>query len=300
MANEANQHGIAAGEGRRSSTEGRLPSLFHIGTQRAGSTYLNNLLRAHPEISLSSYQEVNYYTTNYERGVHWYTSSFERTGQRIDTSPKYFLSGSIAAQRIRDAVGNQSPRFLLILRNPIDYVHSHYQLHLRSGYFYKHDAKYPEVPTDLVAFAKKYPQYLERGSYCELLKRHWLARFDLSQFKIVFFEEFVAGTNDVLPEILEFFDLPHCRLAASSSTKNRMLRSPLLYDLSTFVSGMPRLKSFLKKSSLFNKFYENYLSAQAPRLSEKDRGFLAGYFAADVSALKKKVGRGIAVWPEFT
>ena len=164
-----------------------LPHLFHIGTQRAGSTYLYNLLKAHPDVSLS-YQEVAFYSRNFDRGVGWYVDSFAKGDHAIDTSPKYFMKGEQAAPRIKEWVTGQPPLFLLILRNPVDYVHSHYQMHLRKGYFKNQSVMYPKVPSDLIEFVEMYPSYLERGRYCKILEEHWLSRFDASQFKIVFFE----------------------------------------------------------------------------------------------------------------
>ncbi|MFQ5795734.1 MAG: sulfotransferase [Candidatus Bipolaricaulia bacterium] len=276
-----------------------LPNLFHIGTQRAGSSYLYNLLKTHPEVSLSSYQEIHFYTRNFHRGVEWYTNSFTKLGQRIDTSPKYFMQGEQAAPRIKELLREPPPLFLLILRNPIDYVHSHYQMQLRKGYFAKHSAMYPKVPTDLVEFVKMYPNYLERGLYCKLLEEHWLSRFDESQFKIVVFEEFVTNTDEVIREILGFFGLPDRRLSTVSSSKNRMLRYPFLYGAKRAAVKRPRLKSFLKSSRLFNSIYDHYLSARPLGLSKDDRGWLREYFSEDVNRLKQRLGGGIPKWSDF-
>jgi len=279
--------------------EMKLPDLFHIGTQRAGSTYLYNLLKTHPEVSLSPLQEVHFYMTkNFHRGVDWYMNCFPKEGHQIDTSPKYFMLGEQVAPRIKDLLKDQIPLFLLILRNPIDYVNSHYQMHLRTGYFKRQRAMYPKVPTALVEFVKIYPTYLERGLYCNILEEHWLSHFDESQFKIVFFEDLVTNTDDVIRQILDFFGLPSRQLSTVPSSKNRMLRHPFLYKARDTVVKMPQLKSFLKGSKLFNYFYDNYLSANAP-LSKEDRGWLQKYFSEDVERLKERIGRDIPQWSDF-
>ena len=137
--------------------EVRLPHLFHIGTKKAGSTYLFNLLRAHPDVTLS-FQEVAFYTRHFDRGVEWYINSFAKNGYAVDTSPKYFMQGKQAAPRIERLVTDPPPLFLLILRNPIDYVHSHYQMHLRTGYFRQHRTTYPKVPKNGI-YIQESPSY---------------------------------------------------------------------------------------------------------------------------------------------
>jgi hypothetical protein len=71
-------------------------------------------------------------TTHYEKGFKWYMAQFPAEGTRIDTSPTYVHS-EVGAPRIKEAVGAEAPRFLLIVRNPIDYARSHYQMQVRQG-----------------------------------------------------------------------------------------------------------------------------------------------------------------------
>lgn len=279
--------------------EPKLPNLFHIGTQRAGSSYLYNLLKSHPEVSLSPRQEIHFYAQHFARGVEWYLRTFETDGRRIDTSPKYFMLGQQVALRIKEAVTHPPPRFTLILRNPIDYVHSHYQMHLRNGYFAKHRDVYPTVPTNLVEFTKLYPQYLERGLYCKVLDDYWLPHFDASQFKIIIFEEFIAKTDEVISEVLEFFGLSLCQLATVPSTKNSMLRHPLLYKVQHTVAKRPWLSTALKNNKLFNHLYGTYLTGGRAQLDSVDRHWLRDYFSLDVDTLKKRIGTAIPAWPDF-
>ena len=193
------------------ATQMELPNRFHIGTPKAGSTYLYDLLRSHPQVSLSSHQKLNFYSKRFERGADWYLSSFVGEGVRVDASPKIFMQGKVAAQRIQAWV--EEPRFLLILRNPIDYVHSHYQMQLRGGYF-KRSPNYARVPNRLVEFVELYPDYLERGLYHRTLSTEWLSRFELSRFKIVLFEDLVSRTESDPEGNLRV--LRHRRRAASN------------------------------------------------------------------------------------
>ncbi len=278
-----------------------IPRLFHIGTQKAGSSYLYNLLKGHPDIALSKFQKLNfYYSKNFHRGTQWYLDSFPETGQRIDTSPIYFRMGAEVAPRIKAALTNQSPLFLLIIRNPIDYVHSHFQMNLRMGYFKNHPASYPRIPKQLTEFVKLYPDYLQIGLYSTILKKYWLTQFDENQFKILFFEEFINNTEQAVQAILEFFNIPAHKLDTVASSQNKLLKSPFMYTVRNRIIHNLSLKNRLKKSRLFNYVYTHFLTTKLPQLPPEDRTQLRDYFHKDVEELKSYMGWITPKWQDFT
>jgi Sulfotransferase domain len=277
-----------------------LPTLFHLGTPRAGSSFLFNLLKSHPDVSLSPIQDVNFYSTNWERGFEWYLSQFPAGGHRVDTSPTYIRWGEVAAPRIKAAVGAEAPRFLLVLRNPIDYARSHYQMQVRHGYFERQRDRYPELPETFLGFARRYDEWLDRARYAHLLTDYWLPHFDRSRFKIVLFEDLVAHTDLVSAEILQFFGLPVRPLATTPLSQNRTLRNPALYKIRRALNKGPEgLKRFIKRGRVFNYVYLRWMVQQDAKLSAEDRAAVAELLADDVAALKELLGQDIPQWPDF-
>ena len=276
-----------------------LPVRFHIGLQRAGSTYLYNLLKSHSGVSLSRYQEVSYYTRNYRRGAGWYTATFDGQGVRVDMSPAYFRKGAQAAPRIHEALGSSQPLFLLILRNPVDYIHSYFQMNLRSGRFSKDGARFKKAPGGLIDFVKRNPAYLERGLYADILEHQWLEYFEQTAFRIIFFEEFVQDTESYMKAILDFFGIPHMRMTAAASSRNSLYRFGVLYRLRDFVIHKPKMKEWLKRSSVFNCVYRNLLTSGLPALKSDERAWLRDYFYRDVQRLRQIVGHLPEQWSEF-
>jgi hypothetical protein len=272
------------------------PKHFHIGTQKAGSTYLYNLLAGHPEAGLPREKEVNFFNANYEKGVEWYLRQFADNGRvLIDTSPKYFMHGEAVAPRIReyaDEYLDEEPQFLLVLRNPVDYLYSHFKMHLKHRYFESNPETYPEVPEDILEFVKLYPDYLERARYHEILEKHWLKHFELKQFKIVAFEELIKNETEILPEILDWFGLSQQELEAARTSRNAMLKYNVLFGLQDKLVKHKKLKDRLKRSKVFNWLYDNYLTQKDDRkLSEHEREELWEYFEGDVDELETLLGR---------
>ena len=278
-----------------------LPTRFHIGTQKAGSTFLYNLLSSHPDISLSTQTEVHYYHKFFDRGQDWYLSLFPEVGVKVDTSPKYLMNGPVVAQRIKEAVGEgDQAKFLLILRNPIDFINSHYQMHAISGHFHNHRDRYPIVPENVVDYATRYPECIKQANYYALLKESWLQHFDSSQFKVVIFEDFVKNNEKVISEILTFWDLPPRQLTAPKTSQNKMLKNRFLFELKSRVVKWAWLKKQLKQSRFLGGIYDSYLTeSSGSKISPKERQDLAIMFKKDVADLESWLGYQVTAWQDF-
>ena len=273
-----------------------LPTRIAIGTQKAGSTYLYNLLKSHPDVALSELTEVNFYSHEYQRGGEWYQKTFPDKGVAIDISPKYFMLGREVAPRIKETLKDQEPRFLLLLRNPVDNLNSHFQMQIQQGLF-TDTKKYPKFTTNLVDFVEAYPEYLMRAKYHEVLQTFWLPHFPVSCFNIVIFEEFIHDTDRVMNDILTFWGLEPRTLTAPETSKNRALRNSFVHRMKDFVIRFPRLKNYLKESRWFNQLYQKVLTTSSTtKLSDTDRKKLLEYFTKDIAQMEALLGRHITQW----
>lgn len=288
-------------EGHRRDRTAELPTRFHIGLPRGGSSFLFNLLRSHPGVTLNPVQDINYYTLNFDRGLDWYLDGFAGDGVRIDTSPTYFRMFDVAGPRIKQTLGAREPRFLLVLRNPIDYARSHWQMSVRQGTFEREPDVYPEIPARFLDFARRYGDWLCRARYAELLERHCFSQFDRSCFRIVLFEDLVSRTDEVAAEILEFFELPRRPLSTPALSQNRTLRHPVFHRLRRGLNRGPAgLKRFVKRHRVFSEIYLRLMvQKSAPQLPPADRAALAELFADDVARLRMLLGRDLSEWQDF-
>jgi len=272
-----------------------LPVNFHIGIQRAGSSYLNNLFRAHPDISLSSVQEVNFYTTQFSKGTEWYLGTFDEKPFRIDTSPHYFIRGAEAAPRIAAALPDEHPKFLLIVRNPVDFLYSFYQLKIRYKQLHR---EYPGKHRNFLDFCRQHPEFVKLGKFYEQLNTLWLPYFSKDQFKIILFEEYVKNEQQAVQEILDFFGLPQVVLQAPPSAKNATLAHPLLGKVKQWVVQSKALTRWLKSSKWFNYIYNNYLIS-SKKLPADQRRQVAALLNEDVQNLGRFIGKPLTQWSDF-
>ena len=117
------------------------PSFINIGPGRCATSWLFQLLQAHPEISLSKVKETEYFNTKFANGQAWYESQFDLgTDLGADQSnivkaigefsANYYLSPEIAA-----AIKQYDPELKLIinLRDPFDLLKSFHAFAIRRG-----------------------------------------------------------------------------------------------------------------------------------------------------------------------
>jgi hypothetical protein len=93
------------------------PNFLVIGAQRAGTTWLYECLREHPEIFLPETKELHYFDLNHEKGDEWYFQHFEGVSEKAigEITPNYYqYPGAIekAHALLPEA------KFIFILREP--------------------------------------------------------------------------------------------------------------------------------------------------------------------------------------
>lgn len=263
-----------------------FPWRIHLGTQRAGSSYLNNLLRSHPDVALSRLQEPSFYTNRFKKGRQRYLESFPERGHRVDTSPAYFVKGRRSAPRIKELV--PEARFSLILRDPVDYLDSLFHLQRNQGRL--------SGPERLPEFVERFPWYLDHARYHTILSRHWFSRFEPSQFKIFLFEEFVQDNRRCMNDLLEFWELTPMPLSASVSSTNRTLRSPTLHKLKSKAVKIAWLKKILKSNPVFNLVYDKLLTGRPDKLSPEERSRVLELLVQDIEELAELIGPAVLRW----
>jgi hypothetical protein len=187
-----------------------LPEFLIIGGQRCGTTSLYLYLARHPSVlSVVMNKGVHYFDTNFGESVAWYRSHFpsdpyrrlvrRRHGvERVITgegSP-YYIFHPLAAARIAEVL--PACRSILILRDPVQRAHSHYQHEVARGFEDRSFEEALEKEEERLAgeeermaadpgyysFAHQHHSYVARGMYLEQIQR-WLRSFPREQLMII-------------------------------------------------------------------------------------------------------------------
>jgi hypothetical protein len=302
--------------------EGRLlevrcrPNLLGIGAAKSGSTWLASVLSEHPDIFMPPQKELNaLHYDDLEARLDEYAAYFhggESHAVRCDFSVRYLASPnapSAAALHTPDA------RILVVVRNPLDQVQSHYW-HLRRQNFHQGKPVHP-VP-DIFAALERFPALLlESALYGKHIAR-WLEVFPRERILVLTYEEVTQDQSGSLRRILDFLDLPQRDLTAaadavSASDRRSGVRPrrgalgrlyPPMYVAATryglrpmkAILGVRRVDS-LKRALRMREVGEAiFFEAGYEKLGPGDRARLWPIFASDVATLSERVGLDLTHW----
>ncbi len=172
-----------------------------IGVQKAGTTWLHQMLAEHPEVCVArgDDKDTQFFSCYYDRGFEWYERHFADVGgatRRGEISTSYFSCGD-APERVRHY--NPDVRLLLCLRNPVDRVVSNHRHEIRLGHISGENLS-------LERALHNNPAYVDQSMYYSHLCR-WLESFSMASFHILVFEELFADPAVALEGIYKFLQV---------------------------------------------------------------------------------------------
>jgi len=284
----------------------QTPNLICLGAAKAGTTALAAILGAHPDIFMPPQKELNalHYDDLDARRAE-YRAYFRDAGDaavRCDFSVRYLSSPNAPAAAARMA---PDARLMVILRNPVDQIQSHYW-HLRRQNF--HQARPVHPAPGLFEALDLYPALLlEPAMYGRHLER-WLALFPAERLLAIDHADLSRDLQGTLARICDFVGVDRFDFtAAADQTSARDGRAgvqprtglagwlfPLLYvGLSrgpyswlkrmVGVERTDRLKRLLRLREASEAVF---FKSGYPRLDEGDRRRLRARFEEDRQRLE--------------
>lgn len=106
-----------------------LPNLIILGAQKCGTSGLHYYLSLHPEVSMSTPKELNFFIAerNWGRGVEWYARHFDAAARcRGEASPNYTAFPQHVGVPERMAAVVPDAKLVYIVRDPIERITAHY------------------------------------------------------------------------------------------------------------------------------------------------------------------------------
>lgn len=244
------------------------PNLFIIGAAKSGTTALHHHLGAHPDIFLSEPKEPGFFVPElnyYPSDETWYLGLFENShGARYRGESSTHYTKRPMYEGVPDRIAafvDDEPRFIYLMRDPIERAISHYLHNVR---------KHQEHRTIATAF-HEVPEYLAVSDYAMQLEPY-MERFGRASVFTSTFEAMVERPGATVDQILSWLDLetghPRGELRKRNARPERFTR----------VRGRGLLHR-LAVSDVWDR-----LSPYAPRWV-RTLGKRAGYRPADASEL---------------
>lgn len=181
------------------------------GTQKGGTTALDEYLRGHPDICMANIKEVHYFnrerhfsTTPDYSEYHSYFSPRKHHKLMGEATPLY-LYWQKAPKRIFEY--NPQIKLIVLLRNPIKRAYSHWNMERSRNResFSFWDAIRDEKARcqEALPFQHRIYSYVDRGFYSEQLRRLW-ACFPREQALVIKSEDLKTQPGEILDRICDF------------------------------------------------------------------------------------------------
>lgn len=274
------------------------PNLFLIGAAKGGSTTFAQHLNDHPDIAFFSVKEPNFFVAGSDddcrAALRRHQHKVPKTRYLLDASVNYsqFPKFDRVPGTIANICGREAPRFLYMLRNPVDRA--------ISQYFWRCE-RYGEGRPIEEAITQE-SQYVASSCY-DIQIEHFLKVFAPEQFMFVIHEEYFPDVAQKYAEVCRWLDLdvhlPPKDIVRGATNKkfSRAARSPAL---NRFVQASPGLRRVVK--TLLSAKYQHRLvrviSKEVPRpeVNAQLRDQLAGMFHDSIERTATLTGLDLSIW----
>ena len=272
------------------------PNLVIIGATKSGTSSLHNYLSLHPQISMSSTKELDYFILekNWSKGIEWYKSCFTfNTETKIlgESSPNY------TACHMFDGVPEKmhstlpDAKLIYILRDPIDRIVSHYVHNYRRRVENK---TIIQVLTDL-----ENNPYVLWSKYHFQLKRY-LDYYSRSNILILTLDDLSKQRQQTLKKVFRFLNVDdsfhHQGFSNILYTSRGKRRASRVGVLLSKIPGENRIKSLLPP--YLASIYRSLSSSQVtkPLLNPELKQALIDVLKDDIDRLREYTGNDFEAW----
>jgi hypothetical protein len=294
-----------------------LPNFFIPGAAKSGTTSLHDLLNMHPEICMSTIKEPVYWNNNdyiLPERIEWYNGLFTNKDATIlGESTTSYMFFPLFINNIKKHY-KKDPKFIFILRNPINRCYSHYWWMIGRG---QEKLSFKEsMDFDMKREFKEY-DYIPNYYYHFGLYYKWLSRFynsfDSKNIKIITTESLISNRHKTINDCFRFLNLSELdSIPNVVSNKTVKIKHPKAHHfIKKTASGKYRFtkiaKYFISKNtikSIKNKLKKlKFLSKSEPfgypKISEDDRKWLKELYSNDVIKLKELTNLSFKEWTDF-
>ena len=203
----------------------RLPNFLYIGPDKAGSSWLHEVLLKHPDVYLTPAKDLYFFDRYYDRGPDWYAAQFRDAGDQriVGEVCQDYLFHPDAAARIDETLG--PVQVMVSLRDPVERAWSSY-LYMR---------KHGIGPDTFAEALRSRPELLEHGRYASGLDR-FLQRLPREMIHVALFDDLTRDPQRYLDGVTDFLAVDRLPL----SEKDLAARLPAARARSVLVAATAR------------------------------------------------------------
>jgi hypothetical protein len=233
-----------------------------------------------------------------------YLSLFKKVkGQKaIGEASVSYLCYEETALNIKKSIPHA--KIIIILRNPIERVFSHFLMDIREGKLPPDSVFLETIKRDFYTSGKRGWGYtnlfIECGMYYQQVK-FYLDIFGLKSVYVCFFDDLMLDTTFFVKNIFSFLNIEESFKPKSKVRKNRFAkpRNRLLRAIYTNTEfrkmGKKVIPDYMKEY-IVNVFLKKVVK---PKLTDQEKVFLIDIYKSDIQKLEKLLNKDLSDWYEL-
>lgn len=297
-----------------------FPNLIIPGAGKSGTSSLHLYLNQHPDIYMSEKKEPGYffYDHLYKKQANWYQGLFEE-GKSLKyrgESSTYYFKYELALKRMKEDLVD--PKFIILLRHPIERIISHYFWIWGKGMEYRSFRRavksdmYDEF-TPVRHIRQHYKFYIQNSFYANWIKKYF-KYFGRENVKVITTEMLKEKPLDVMNDCFEFLGLEKLQQIENTKHNVTVHRKVPYWDrlmMQLIFAENPNKRFHKIKERLlpeiFVRFYWKFhnkispviLHPPKPKISEEDYKWLKNLLQDDIKELKRLINNPLNEWSDL-
>jgi len=289
------------------------PNFFILGAAKAGTTFLYQYLKRHPDIYFPFQKEPQFFSDDnlYARGLEWYLDTyFNKAGTsmaRGDATPHYLLYEKVA-RRLSHDLPRENHRFIVLLRDPVQRAYSLYWNMVHEGHetlsfeesLEREDSIFRD-DTELARGSIKF-SYVTGGLYAQQLNTYF-KYFARENFMILLQDDLVDNMSLSVHNVLRFLRVEPGTIEQHGVPHNAAAQ-PRLRSVQHFLRKPNWVKRHVGKvlpHRVKHRLVERILrmnrrAFEYPPMDHATERKLRGLFSDDVTELQSLIGRDLSRW----
>ena len=264
-------------------TKTRLPNFIYVGPDKAGSSWLHEVLITHPQVFMSPAKDLYYFDRYFDKGLDWYAAHFAKAGDQpiVGEVCQDYMFEQRAPARMADVLPD--PRFMVNLRDPVERAFSSYLYMIRIG---------QEPGTFSEALATR-PMLLDHSRYGSALTR-FADVFGRDRIYLGLFDDLVEDPQAFFSALLTWLGLEPQELSAEllgvrlpASKARSPIVARLIRDAAAWVRvhDGAELVGRVKRSQLVQRFLYRPLK-ERPAVADEDAAYIRSALRDEIAAVE--------------
>jgi len=272
----------------------RLPDALFVGPQRAGTTWIHELLATRDDVQLPrGVKETYFFDLKWDRGREWYAGFFPASAAArvVEVGPSYFHDPAVPG-RVMELLG--APVVVCTLRHPVERTHS----------LWVHMRRYGMTHLPFAEALDAHAELVDSSRYATIVER-WQAAVGAPRVHVLFMEQLRASHQEYADAVCRILELPARPVPPELTRRVNEGAMPRSHRVARLAwkgsralrdAGLHGVVNVAKRVGLQGAVFGSPKGTKAPPPTPEEQARLAEVFRPEIERLEGMLGVDLSHW----